>query len=248
VAGLLLRISADGGFVPPGFLVTRLPRISIYTDGRVIEPGAIPAIYPGPPVSPLTLRLLDGPALEAIRAAARTAGLDGPDRSWANAQVADVETTVLTYVDGNGTHTTSIYALGFEPGPGASDEEKVARQRAVTFTRTVDSIVAAAAGSATYQPEAYRIFALPVAAPVSPEPGLPSPNTLDWPAVLPSLAGLPTASRPPGARCGVIQGQQLATFNGLLATATQITRYREGSGEWTLLIRPLLPDEARSCP
>jgi hypothetical protein len=48
-------------------------------------------------------------------------------------------------------------------------------------------------------------------------------------------------------RCGVLEGADAVTFRQLIDEATQITRYREAGAEWTLLIRPLLPDEARSC-
>jgi len=245
VGGLLLRIAADGGFVPPGFLVTRVPELSIYTDGRAIEPGAVAAIFPGPPVSPLILNRLDAGALDAIRAAARTAGLAGPDRSSTSAPVADAPTTVFSYVDAAGTHILSIYALGFQAGPGAPAEERAVREAAVVLLRTVQGIVGAVPGSTTYAPEAYRIYAQPAEAPAT---GEPLPNILDWPAGLPALGSLPATKLPPGAGCGAIAGGQLEAFTALLAKATQITRYRDGGRDWTLLIRPLLPDEARTCP
>ena len=72
----------DGGLVPPGYLVTRVPSLSVYADGREIEPGAVPAIYPGPAVNPLVLHRLGRDGIDGIRAAARGAGLAGPDRSY----------------------------------------------------------------------------------------------------------------------------------------------------------------------
>ena len=241
---LLFRISADGGFVPSGFIVTRLPQLSVYADGRALEPGAVPAIYPGPPVSPLILHRLDSAAVAAVRTAAIAAGLAGPDRTYTNAQVADVETTVFTYVDAAGPHTLSIYALGSPPRPAASSEEHAARAAAATLVRKVQDIVAGVPGSTTYSPAAYRIYAVPADAQPT---GQPAPNVLAWPAALPTLAGLPAIPVPPGARCGIIQEGDLAAFTGLLSRATQITRYVQAGTEWTLLIRPLLPDEGRTC-
>lgn len=242
-SGLLLRVAADGGFVPPGYLVTRLPSLSVYADGRVIEPGAVPAIYPGPAANPLVIHQLGKDGIEGIRAAARGAGLAGPDRTYDNAQVMDVETTVITYWDASGPHRLSIYALGFEPAPGASAEERAARTAAANLVRQVRAYVDATPG-APFGPAAYRIYATRATEPAT---GQPAPNLLDWPAALPALASLPAVSRPPGAACGVIEGAALAPFTTLLGSATAITRYRQDGAEWTLAIRPLLPDEARKC-
>ena len=151
---------------------------------------------------------------------------------------------MFTYIDGAGTHILSIYALSFQPGPGASAEERAARQGATTLVRTVQEIVGGAAGGGTYAPEVYRIYAQRADVPAA---GEPRPNVLDWPAGLPALASLPAANLPPDAGCGVISGPQLEVLTALLAKATHITRYRESGREWTLLIRPLLPAEPRAC-
>lgn len=240
---MLLRIAADGGFVPPGYLVTRLPSISVYADGRVIEPGAVPAIYPGPASAPLVLHRLGRDGIEGIRAAARGAGLAGPDRAYNTGVVADVETTVITFWDAAGPHRLAIYALGFDPGPAASAEERAARTAAANLVKQVRAYVDATTGE-SYMPTAYRVY--PTRATSGPS-GEPAPNVLDWPADLPALATMPAASLPPGAGCAVLEGAAATSFRALLASATAITRYRQAGTEWTLLTRPLLPDEARTC-
>jgi hypothetical protein len=243
--GLVLRIAADGGFVPPGFLVTRLPRLSVYADGRAIETGAVPAIYPGPAVTPLITHRLGSDDLARLGAAARKAGLAGPDRAWAAVGVADVETTVLTFVDAAGIHRHAFYALGFEPAPNASQAERAARLAAQDFIGAAEAIVGATA-SGPYGVPAYRIYALPADRQTASLD--PAPNVIDWPTDLPSLAGLePLKGGLLTARCGVIQDDDLPAFKGVLARATQITRYREAASDWTLLIRPLLPDDDRDC-
>ncbi len=240
---LLLRIAADGGFVPPGVLVTRLPQVTVYADGRVIEPGVVPAIYPGPAVSPLMLHQLGRDGIDGITAAARGAGLAGPDRSYTSAQVADVETTVVTFIDADGPHRLSIYALGFRPDQGASAEEKAARTAIANLVRQVQAYVGATS-TTTYAPTALRIYATRATSPAS---GEPAPNVVDWPAALPALASLAPANLPPRASCGVIQGPLVVAFTAVMGQATQITRYRQAGVEWTLAVRPLLPDEARAC-
>ncbi len=240
---LLLRIAADGGFVPPGFLVTRLPQVTVYADGRVIEPGAVPAIYPGPAVSPLMLHQLGRDGIDGITAAARGAGLAGPDRSYTSAPVADVETTVITFIDADGPHRLSIYALGFQPDQGASAEEKAARTAIANLVRQVQAYVGATS-TTTYAPTAYRIYATRA---TDSAQGQPAPNVVDWPAALPVLASLAPANLPPGSGCGVIQGPLVPAFTAVMGQATQITRYRQAGVDWTLAVRPLLPDEARAC-
>src|SRR6185312_17432162 len=45
---LVLRVAYTGGFVTPQVVVSRLPLVSVYGDGRVLTEGPTPAIYPGP--------------------------------------------------------------------------------------------------------------------------------------------------------------------------------------------------------
>ena len=45
---VVLRISDEGGFVPPEHTFTGAPRLLITGDGRLIQPGPVIAIYPGP--------------------------------------------------------------------------------------------------------------------------------------------------------------------------------------------------------
>ena len=45
---VVLRVEHRGGFVPPQWLASRLPMVSVYADGRVISDGPVPAIAPGP--------------------------------------------------------------------------------------------------------------------------------------------------------------------------------------------------------
>jgi hypothetical protein len=46
-----------------------------------------------------------------------------------------------------------------------------------------------------------------------------------------------------GARFGDVVGADAATLGPLLVSATQITPFTSGGKQWTIVVRPLLPDE-----
>ena len=46
--GLVLLVEHTGGFVTPDTTASRLPLVSVYSDGRVVTEGPVIAIYPGP--------------------------------------------------------------------------------------------------------------------------------------------------------------------------------------------------------
>jgi hypothetical protein len=70
---------------------------------------------------------------------------------------------------------------------------------------------------------------------------------LDWPLSTP-LATFGQPGTGDGVmesfRCGVVTGADLDTLRPLLAQATQITGWRSGSAIYTLILQPMLPDEA----
>ena len=72
---LVLRVTSDGGFVAPGTILGAVPAFSLYGDGTVIVPGAVPQIYPGPAISPLRRSRLAERQVQALLRRAKAAGL-----------------------------------------------------------------------------------------------------------------------------------------------------------------------------
>ena len=72
---VVLRVSSGGGFVAPQTNLRALPSFTLYGDGTVIVPGAVPQIFPGPAIDPLVRRKLDERQVQALLARARRAGL-----------------------------------------------------------------------------------------------------------------------------------------------------------------------------
>ena len=49
-------------------------------------------------------------------------------------------------------------------------------------------------------------------------------------------------------RCGVVSGEEAATWYAALSSANDLTRFTHGDQRFQITPRPLLPDEAQECP
>ena len=122
--GVVVRLGASGGFVPPDFIFRTMPYLVVYADGLVITQGPQIAIYPGPALPNLIARQLDAAGLAAVKEAITSAGLvtaTPPDYDQEPMQIADAPTTTLTVTFDGITARHSAYALsmGQTPETGA---------------------------------------------------------------------------------------------------------------------------------
>ena len=245
-SGLILRTTMEGGFINPAAIRTRLPIVSVFADGRIITEGATPAIYPGPLVPPLIVRSVGATGATGILAAAKAAGLTGSDATYGPGLVPDASTTVVTVVH-DGAQTVSRF------GSLASDvgQPRASGPDAQVITATAD-LLARLAGTdtfggsgqpdQTYLPLGYQLFVSPGApAPADPQLGRPP---VSWPLATP-LASFGKADElgGDGARVGVVIGSDAATLGPILTSASQITPFASGGQQWTIAVKPLLPDE-----
>ncbi len=74
-ADVVIRVSTGGGFVAPQSQLGRVPEFTLYGDGTIIVPGAVPQISPGPAIRPLLRRHLREPEVQALLRLAVRAGL-----------------------------------------------------------------------------------------------------------------------------------------------------------------------------
>ncbi len=246
---VVVRIDSGGGFISPDVTLTQLPSYSLMGDGAAITPGAVPAIYPGPAMAPMFQQTYSGPAIEKILQLAKTDGLMGPTKDYTNLGsigIADAPTTTITVVADGQTHTFHFYALGELGGtkpPQMSQAEFDARTGALDFSKkTADAswLPAGSVGqSQTYEPTGIRVYSKAYQA----DPNMTEP-AVDWP-LSPDLAqfGQPVSGAGEPMRCGVVTGSDLATLLPLVEKANQLTPWTSGGKEYTLLFRPLLPDE-----
>src|SRR5215212_7606087 len=110
---LILRVEVVGGFVPPQVLLSEIPQLSLYGDGRAITTGPMIDIFPSPALPNLRQVTLTEAGIQEVLAAAQAAGLLDGDRTYFNNTVADAPTTVFTVHTGGMTSTISAYGLGF---------------------------------------------------------------------------------------------------------------------------------------
>ncbi len=244
-ASLVLRVQTGGGFIAPQSTLGQIPEFSMFGDGRIITPGAQPAIYPGPALPNLLVEQVNEDGIQAILEAARRAGLMGPNATYHAPCISDQATTTFTLVADGQTHVVSAYALGDSSCDGADTQARAAL--AAFRARLSDLASWLPPGSigeqSAFQPTGMRVYVRPLAPPA--DPNLEQPP-IDWPLPQPlATFGTPDPTLP-DLRCGVVQGTDLAALLTDADRANQLTPWRSEGREYTLIFRPLLPDE-RGC-
>jgi len=243
-ADLVLRMDVGGGFVAPAYELRRIPTWSLFGDGRVITEGPQIEIYPGPSLPSIQVQTITEEDIQAILEAAKTAGLLGPDRTYGQGCIADAPTTTFTvYADGT-KHVVSAYALGMVPGscPG---EDTEARAKLARFSAKLSGLAGWLPTGSLGQQDQFefsemRVYVQPYAG--SPEPGLHQ-AALDWPLSDPLLSFGEADATYGDFRCGVVGGADLATLLPGAQRANELTPWRSGGADFSLIFRPLLPDE-----
>jgi len=235
---VLLRVEEVGGFVHPATALTRLPSFTLYGDGRVITPDPTSG-YPEPTLPTLSVRRLATADLDALVRAAIAAGVGDPGIDYGNPSVTDLPSTRVTLRTSGGERVTEVYALRVAQADSTLRRaQQAARQRLRDFiARLADAPLVPPAGE-PYQPRALAALAWPyLASPdKSPRPARP------WPG-----QALPTVQyQVAGMTCVVVTGEALATLLQEASTADELTPWTSGGGEWSVRLRPLLPDET-SC-
>jgi hypothetical protein len=239
---VVIRVDADGGFVPPGVLLGRLPVVVVYADGRVVTPGPMIAIWPAPLVPGLQVRTLTPEALARLVDLAGAKGLTS-DAHYDFMTISDATTTVLTVTVDGKTSTVSAYALNEATGDVADGMSAAERQGRANLSAFIDALMTVPEGDwaddgAILEPTTIRVHATPY---------VPDPAA-DWQAVEWPLDDLATAGTEPengmGYRCQIIEGDDLAEVMPLLQGANEQTPFRSGGADYTLIVRPLLPGES----
>ena len=232
---VVLTISEEGGFAPVEMILGRHPRYVLQADGRLYAPGAVPAIYPGPMLTPIFVGTVDDDAMQEIFRLIEDAGLpeiDGRlEADEATNNVADATTTVITYFDGETDHTLAVYALGF--ARDMSDQAEAA----ANLVDAVDQANGTLADATEYRPTKVEIR-------TGEHMSLPDPkfrSTQPWPlAVAPD--DMPAGEY--GWRCVVVEGPPATDLLDVFGAANQATVWEHEGVEYPLIARGLFPGEA----
>lgn len=246
---LVLQVGQEGGFTTPDYQFGRVPTISVYADGRVIEQGAQIAIYPGPLLPALFVAQIPLDRVKALVAAAVEAGLgSGTNATYPATSVADAPDTVIVVRAPAGLTRTSFGAFGMEQ-MGLSATETEARAKAGAFLATLPTSAYGTGelpASEPYVPSAARILARPY---TNQAPDLPQ-QEVDWPLSSSIATGGVEwiDGQPELGRCIIVEGQDLTTLWSALTAANGLTPFVSDGAKWALTVRPLLPDEEPICP
>lgn len=259
-SAVVLRVEDLGGMTSSTTLVTRLPQVSVHADGRVVREIAPSAasVDDEPALPVLAQRTVTPDGLDALVERARDAGVgDGTNLGYA--PVTDVPTTRFLLVTDDGPAWSDAYALSVSAGLGVpigepvpspsipvgrgsidstfTQEQADARYRLLDLADSLDDLpktlgAGAVGPEVPYVPEAVAAVATPwgeesVADPIA-WPGPPLPGE--------EVGGVP---------CVVVRGEQVDALLALDA-ARLWTPWTDGGRTWSIVLRPLLPDE-RGC-
>lgn len=232
-----------GGYTAPAVLLTRVPTVTIYADGRVITEGPQLAIYPGPALPNLQQQRIPLDEVDRLIEQARAAGVGSAD-DFGRPSVTDMPSTRFTVSSATGTEVLEVYALseGTQGAGGLTEAQRTARtelQKLITVltdlagTLGPDTVEAAK----PYQAEAVAAVAIPWQAD---DNALAAPPEIAWPG--PALPGSPPSSGLDQG-CVEVRGAEATALLGAAAKANARTPWTSGGKRWQVALRPLLPDE-----
>lgn len=242
---VVLRVEYVGGFMLPEGLVTRLPTVTVYGDGRVITEGPVVAIYPGPALPNVQVQRISRDDVARLAQRAVEAGV-GHTTDFGQPLVADAPSTRITVLTVNGHKHATANALGMgdEAGPGLTDDQRAARAKLRELIAALTDLPATLGADAVGPAEPYRPAAIAAIASPWTEPdddALPAPPELAW--IGPPLPGEETANVH-GVHCVTVTGSDAAELLGRAMEATTLTPWVSGGERWRVAFRPLLPDES----
>ena len=233
-----MQVLVDGGFVPAEAAVGAVPSVTVLADGTVISAAAVPAIYPGPAITPLESTKVDGATVERLVDRARSLGLlEGP-LEFGQPSVADAPDTTVTITAGGTTHRHAANALGIDgdDGVGARSgltETEVANRRALsTFVAATQNLPP---GERAWVPTSVAVYGL---GPYSADPEQPQ-NEVEWPLTAPPAVG--------DQSCTVVEGDEVTVLLDVLTQASARTPWLVDGTRQSLAFRPIVPGQP-GCP
>ena len=259
----ILAITSAGGMLPVQFQVTNVPLFVLTGDGRVIVQGAQTLEFPGPALPPLIGRQLTEEGIQMVLSALEDTNLFAGDLELRGMQnmIADATDTIFTLNAGGAETVVTVYGIGMllpdmDPPPGV-DEAELENYRVLStlYDRLLmleDWLPADAwetDGWMPYEPEAFRLYVRDVTDQPVEDGDLPG-QVRAWPTEQdPAAFGEEIADFGDGTRCGVVEGDAVATWFLELTNANQNTTWSDGGDRrFAIQPRPLLPHEAPVCP
>jgi len=237
-SSLILRISTTGGFISPSADLEHVPEFDLYGDGLVVVPGPQPEMSPSPVVPNVLVSHVSPAEIQRILAAADHAGLLAPDATYTSVGRPDTGTTVFTVKVAGRTHLIGASGLGPDPATGPDAGVRDALEEFRTSVESLRDLLGRTVDQAAYYAPGFRIFVSPAG---SVDPTAPSGSLLDWPLTADPASASPTAAG--DATCLAVIGDDTAKFLRAAAAASTQTVWHAASGNYSIQVRPMLPDE-----
>lgn len=224
----VVRIGFEGGFVPVEVAFQNLPTVLVTGDGRLVVPGPMIEIYPGPLVPNLQVRTISDEGIQQLLALAAEHGLL-TQREYDNpTNIADAPDTVVTIAANGEVYEHRAYALGLD---GAETDE---------LRQTLADFVAAVTGEFLVD---------------NPELGPEQPYTSDTflvrPMLVNDLTGYeiePTVTDWPAGLSPLVDGVCVEVpadaVADMFAAANQITLFTSTDQQFSLAVKPQLPGDS----
>jgi len=247
---LLVRVDVGGGYVPLEWTFRNVPTFSLYGDGTVITPGAQIEIYPGPALPALSRRSLDEEGIQAIlrEVLAATDGIPSDLGDMGSVAIADAATTVITIHAGDVERRIEAYALGtLSERPDGMPDDVYRARRALEelvgrLSRLETWLPSGSLGpETTFRGDAARLFIgrYRRVEDLHQEP-------VAWP-LAGRLGSFGEGTTQPQYRCGTVVGDDWRALSDAAASSNELTPWTDGGERYSIVFRPLLPDEA-GCP
>ena len=246
---VLVQVAFEGGFVPLEWTYRSLPSFSLYGDGTLVLPGVQIELYPGPALPAISTRIVteDGIQTTLEEVLHSIQGVPGEMLDMASVGMADVPTTVITIHAGGVDRTIKAYGLSElteRPERMSVDEFQARRQLQDLVTKLggLDTWLpdGTLGTESMYEGSGARLF-------VSEYQKVDLPQEpIRWPLGdnLDRFGEMATGSDT--YRCGVVEGADWTTLREAASRANELTPWTEAGTRFSILFRPLLPDE-RGC-
>ena len=248
-ARYLVRLTTRSAIGPDAAFV-QLPVVIIGPDRTMVSPGAVPAIYPGPLVSPLIGRSVSVAGMARIIAEARALGLAGggsfaPDTVAPGAPVTTIELWLderVVTLTGDAEARIVCIRAPCEPAPGTPAAFGAFARHLADLAAWMPEELGV---DAPWSPAGYAVL-LNV---TLPGPMVPGAGVLVWPlkATRPLASfGVRVGGAASALRCGLVRGEEAAALRPLLAGANTLTQWiatLATSASHLMAVRPLIGGE-----
>jgi hypothetical protein len=229
----VIQISWEGGLIPMEFAFVNTPMLVLTDDGRLVTPGAIPEIYPGPLVPVLSQRSITAEGVQAYLDLAEEHGLFEHREYEDNPLIMDAGFAVVRIKVEGEEYVHSAYALGVEEETDPDRAELLD-----FFDQALDPVSLVGEGvlgeEVAFETDSYLVLAYESDPTLEAETE-PAPEVVQWPAEASVRLGDATV-------CAEVPYDEVA---GVLADATQLTWFEDDGVTYRVAATPRLP--GRSC-